>query len=135
MEWDHVFPEMTPPPGGLDALRARLKLETADGRAGHRDSLRPSWTLRIAAVAASIVLAVVTLWVVQTQPPRPILDLELLSSNPASVRLGLVPAPTEPVSVPEADRGRIAVERVEVHDPDVLFYRVAVLTEPLESKD
>lgn len=135
MKWDNVFPELTPPPGGLDALRARLSLEATDDGAGRRDRRLAARMFKLVAVAASIVVAVVTLWVLQAQAQRRTLDVAALSASPASVRLGLVPAPTEPVSVSTADRGRIAVERVATHDPSVLFYRVAVLSGPPESKD
>ncbi len=55
------------------------------------------------------------------------IDAEL---NPALIRLGVAEATGEPVSVPRDHRRRMAVERVAVDSPKVVFYRVAVIEDP-----
>jgi len=127
LDWKDVFPELTPPAGGVEALRERLGRETAQRPAGWHPTARARWVLSVAAAVTSIVVALAATWIISDRSGRRPLAA---SSNPTLIGLGLCPAPSEPVTVPESERGRIAVERIDTADPDVIFYRVAVLSSP-----
>jgi hypothetical protein len=119
----NLFEELTPPAGGLGQLRARLDQEPARQR-----RRRSAAAAGLAITAAGIILAVLLI-----PPGQPDLHTDLttiLAANPAAVRLGLANAPAEPVSIAPDQRHRMAVQRVEVADQKVLYYRVTVLNEP-----
>jgi hypothetical protein len=108
---ERIFEVLEPPAGGLDRLRARL---------GHdrrrRTAFRIAW-----AGAASLVLAAAT-----------VLMLTLPAGSPeefrdARVHLGLLPRPSESVTIPVGSRHRTAALRVPLPDDRVVFYRVSTL--------
>ncbi len=124
-EMDGIFKELTPLPGGLQALRNRLDDEP--GR--RRQRVRRRVYLTTCAAAAGLMLLLL-LWSPMTTMrgggvPALRIDAEL---NPALIRLGVVEAAADPLTVPRDHRQRMAVERVDVESPRVVFYRVAVLT-------
>ncbi len=125
-----LFERLDPPPGGLARLRVQLD---------ERERRAAAWRLRPLRWAVAVLLmgAIVGLAVVSFDRPRSGLDDRLLaaSSGPLGVRLGLAEPPSEAVSVPPGLRHRVAVERVEVEVPGVVYYRVAVLGEPGPSED
>jgi hypothetical protein len=118
-----LFEELTPPAGGLDQLRARLDQEPA--RQLRNRSLAAA---SIAIATAAVILAIL---ITPADQPRLYTDAStILAASPAAVRLGLTQAPTEPVSIAPQQRNHMAVQRVEVADKKVLYYRVTVLDEP-----
>jgi len=124
---ERVFENLAPPPGGLEDLRSKLDLEFGTS---YRAISISRWPLRSAvAAAAAAVLLFVGLSLVQTSTGE-FEALLNLTENPATARLGLSAFPSEPVSVMPRDRPRVVVKRVEVADPGVVFYRVAVLARP-----
>lgn len=120
--WHQVFEELKPPPGGLAALRARLdRAETEIPWS--RQQLVGRWAV-VAAACALTLLLVPLLW---HEPSTTWRDAVLEDGNPALVRLGLAEPAADVVSVPAGRRRMMAVEKVELGDPAVLYYRVAVL--------
>lgn len=118
-----LFEELMPPAGGLGQLRARLDQEPARQR-----RRRAAAAAGGALVAAGIILAVL---LIPSGEPGVRADLDaVLAACPAAVRLGLADAPAEPVSVAPGQRHRLAVQRVEVADQNVLYYRVIVVDRP-----
>ncbi|MFH1463386.1 MAG: hypothetical protein ABIO70_03270 [Pseudomonadota bacterium] len=117
-----VFVPLEPPPGGLQALRARLHGERTP---------RLAWAgaLAVAAAAAALVLAL----------PRPQPAGRALAEGWACGDAGLAPmlceARLEPVRVPPAERGRLALVATPSADPGVLIYRMAATNPPLSVEE
>ena len=113
-ELGRLFDQLTPPPGGLADLRRRIDRRAARRRRG----------FRLATACAGVaVVALLALWLalpLRSRGPAPWLDRDDLYA----VRLGLVAPPSEPVTVPAADKDRVAVQRVATRDPRIVFYRV-----------
>jgi hypothetical protein len=120
-----ILPILTPPPGGLERLHQRLLRES--------DSNWIRW--RTSALVLATVFICITIWLVTSQirlrnePDQITQALAMMKaeSNPALVRLGLADAPVEAVTVPVSQRRYMAVQRVAVSDPNVIYYRVSVL--------
>lgn len=126
--WKQVFEELPPPPGGIEALRSRLNEASAGEIRPRRLFRKVKWTFAAAAACAVIGLIFPGSLLLGVGSAGHQLKLRVTAEgNPALVRLGLGAPPTEAVSVPPNQRHRIAVERVSVDNPNVLFYRVAVL--------
>lgn len=104
-EW---FPDLAPPPGGLERLRARL-----DRR--RRPLARPLVGLALAAAA-------LLLWL-RLPPSHPTPAAPL--GPGIAVLTGL---PAEPVTVAPGETGGTAVTRVPTEDRGVVMYRVASTT-------
>jgi len=104
---------LEPPPGGVDGLRRRLARHARRRKATRRAS---------AGLVAVLVLAVGALTLREHRSRRPL--PEWATSDLLAVELGLVRAPTEPVSVPPEARGRVAVRRVPTGDARVALYLV-----------
>ncbi len=130
IRWDDVFEELTPAPGGLAKLRARLDEEAS--RRPRQAARRMRWAAAVATVVLVAAIATAVLWRGGTSSH---LELGAAADSPAMVGLGLAPAPTDPVTVPAADRGCVAVERIPVADSDVIYYRVVVLAPPSADAD
>ncbi len=119
-----LFPELTPAPGGLQALRRRLDEEPA------RRHRRVRRHVLAASLATTTVACVVVLLLAMPVPGTVSsvaalrIDADL---NPALIRLGVAEPAAEPVTVPRDHRTSVAVERVDVDNPKVVFYRVSVL--------
>jgi hypothetical protein len=129
IRWEQVFEELDPPPGGLEALRRRLHQASALESRARRRVRRTRLAVAAAAACLVIWLAIPGSWPLDQGPSS--LQLELASEgNPALVRLGLAAPQDEAVVVPVGVRHRIAVEQVTTGDPDVIYYRVAVLSRP-----
>jgi hypothetical protein len=85
-------------------------------------------------VAASVVFCLTLLIIIRSHDQaanrndfsRALSQLEA-ENNPAMIHLGLADPPREPVTVPVDQRSRIAVQRVTVTDPGVIYYRLDVL--------
>ncbi len=121
---DDLFVRLEPPPGGEALLRARL---AGAPRRSHR--------LRWAALTAVPAVAALLLWLALPRPAahrRAVAPYPL--SHPALIELGLEVAPTAPVTVPAAMRGRVAVTEVSVQ-PGVVYYRVASSLPGLDQDD
>ncbi|MCA9541016.1 MAG: hypothetical protein KC620_19080 [Myxococcales bacterium] len=102
---DLHFQRLDPPPGGLFALRRRLRAERQ----------RQRRRVVIGAAIGSLAAAVLALWLLPTQPP----PARIASDHPALVQLGLAPLPSQPVEVIGG-----AARRVETGRADVVFYLV-----------
>lgn len=94
-----VFPPLRPPPGGLEALRARL------------DRPARRWIGPVVVAGAAAIVLGLILWV---------------EPSPPSVALGVPWArPPEPVQILPEARDRLAVQRIETADARVVLYRIA----------
>jgi hypothetical protein len=120
------FPDLTPPPGGLEKLQRQLKQQPEPS--GMR--------LRVFALSLATVCICFTIWLAASEVNRegkPDYVAQALASliangDPALIRFGLADAPSEAVTVPSGERKYMAVERVAVPDPIVVYYRVAMLS-------
>ena len=120
---DRLFPDLVPPPGGLQRLRARL-----DARDERRPAL-PRWTWALPPVAAAVAALLLTI-----RPPAPPSAPRALPpapfSSPALVRLGLEALPSAAVTVPPEARDHVSIQAVPVATEGVIYYRVDVLSPP-----
>jgi len=119
-----IFAEMTPPPGGLERFRRRLEQES-----GHSHK---QWRYLVPAAVSLLFCIVLSVWIIDSfiserNPTDPFLAQLKAEYNPAMIRLGLADPPGEAVTVPVDQRSRMAVQRVTVSDPDVIYYRLDVL--------
>jgi len=121
-----LFPELTPPPRGLQALRWRLDEEPARR---HRRVRRHVLATSLASTAvACVVVLLLAMPVPGTVSSVAGLRIDA-DLNPALIRLGVVEPAAEPVTVPRDNRTSVAVERVDVDNPKIVYYRVSVLPE------
>ncbi len=120
-----VFRQHEPPPGGLARLRRRL----AEPRPRRR--IVPGLA---AAFAAAAIVAAVSWSLLRPTADRPrpgggdplaVFIDDTGSAPPALVEYGLAAEPDEPVSIAPNRRGQLAVSRVAVARPDVVFYWVS----------
>jgi len=93
---DDVFVELTPPPGGVSRLRARL------------DRRRRRWPVFTAAVAVAVVLIAVL----------------LPTSSPELSALMIASGERPAVSVPPSAARQLAVSPVETGTPTLVLYRL-----------
>jgi hypothetical protein len=121
MELEDLFVDLEPPSGGLQRLRRRLDAEPVE--APRRRRWRISWVT--AAAAAAVV--VVWLAVAPAILGGPTLMVAAEEALPGLVHLGLADPPSEPVTVPEEERSRVAIERVTTATDAVVYYRVVTL--------
>jgi hypothetical protein len=123
-----LFERLDPPPGGVTRLRAAI--ERHDRRRLEARRVR-SLCWAAAAAAATVLVWLAATWLSHPDGDvgRNRLALGADGADPALVGLGLADPPAERVSVPPAERHRVAVERVEVDVPGVVYYRVAVVSE------
>jgi len=119
---ERLFETLDPPADGLVILRYRL----ARQRRVRRARVRFGWA---AAVATPAVLAV-ALWAWGAPPRTSVWD----GISPESLARELVPEASAPVSIPEADRSRFAVQPL-VETEQVVYYRFASLTTLVEPAD
>ncbi|UCF68206.1 MAG: hypothetical protein JSV80_02575 [Acidobacteriota bacterium] len=107
---DRWLPELEPPPGGLTALRERL---------ARRESRRAVARFSYSA-AAVVVLALVSslLWFAPTRDASPL----AIGDDLIAIRLGLLDAPSELVSVAPDRRHKQALQRVATRDERVALY-------------
>ena len=111
-----LFDVLEPPRGGLAGLRARLERE---GRRRAR-ARRMRWA--VAGCVALLVLVAVSPWLRSTSAVDPLAaELQL-----ARMRLGIERAPTEPVTIPVAERHRVAAQRIPLSTDLVVLYRIGV---------
>lgn len=124
-----VFEQVDPPAGGLARLRARLDVE--QGRARRAGFWVAASTVALTAIAvAGAALAPRLGLPAEDTTGSPVDSLPGTGQmGPALASLGLAPVAAEPVSVPSAERGATAVERVPLPTDDVVFYLVATRTE------
>lgn len=120
-----VFPNLTPPPGGLEKLHQRLDRES--------DS---NWMRqRTPALALGIAFLCLAAWLIASQihsrkkPDQITQTLALLKSesHPVLVRFGLADPPAEAVTLPVGQRRYMTLQRVTVSDPNVIYYRISML--------
>jgi hypothetical protein len=112
---ERFFELLDPPPGGLKRLRSRI-----DGDRRRRRTFRLAWS----AAAAMLLIAAAASLSLSIPAGKQESDPRFLR---ARIHLGLLPPPAEPVTVPQGDRLRTAVQRIEGDDERVVFYRVASL--------
>ncbi len=131
-EPSNVFPNLTPPPGGLERLHQRLDRES--------DSNWMRW--RTPALALAIAFICLAAWLVTDQIrsrnksdkiTQALASLKS-ESHPVLVRFGLADPPVEAVAVPAARRRYMAVQQVAVTDPNVIYYRISML-ETMDADD
>ncbi len=130
IEWNDVFEELSPPPGGLETLQRRLNDIAVSNARSYRRTRRLKWAF--AACTACLVIWLGFLGYLPTRQRSRGHGVTLAAvavGNPALVRLGLVVPTSDAVSVPPDQRHRMAVERVLVDNPNVIYYRVAELPE------
>jgi len=127
LEWKQVFPNLAPPPRGLEKLQSRLDREPAEKQRLER-FLRPArWIPAAAATGMMLWMAVSATRPDNNRGPS-LLDLVTRDvENPALIRLGLAPAPVETVTLLPNETHRVSAERVGVDDPNVVYYRILVL--------
>lgn len=116
---ERFFEDLTPPPGGLNALRVRIERERTR-RLRFRVATATAVTL-IALFVGVFVMRPVSLPYGSESP------VDLISgaaSDPGVISLGLAPLPSEPITVPSSERHRMAAQRVSTADPTVVFYLI-----------
>ena len=124
-EQPNVFPNLTPPPGGLEMLHKRLERGP--------DSNWMRW--RIPALVVATVFICFAGWLISDQirlRNKSIKITQALASlrsesHPVLVRFGLADPPAEAVTVPVGQHRHMAVQRVAVADPRVIYYRISML--------
>ncbi len=108
-----VLDPLSPPSGGLVRLRTRIA----------RDEVRRVSGRRVRVGLGALVVAVGVGWAALNRGSDPVAaspELDL-----ARMSLGLLPAPTEPLTLPEAARATTAVLRVSLPTDQVVFYVMA----------
>jgi len=121
-----LFPELTPPPGGLQKLRLRLDKERESRH-------RRAYGVALALASALVIFLVLHLGVGVSWPGSrsdDALQRLILASggpNPALVRLGLAEAPPAAVTLTAREQRRVALQPVPVADSRVIYYRVVVV--------
>ena len=108
-----LFEPFDPPGGGLEGLRKKMAREPA----------------RRLQLAAAFLLLLATLGLA-TRLPFGGGRSELPELDQARMRLGMVSQPSEPLTIPEGERGMAAARRIQLPDEDVLFYLVSSLDQP-----
>ncbi|MEM7247330.1 MAG: hypothetical protein AAF533_18455 [Acidobacteriota bacterium] len=111
---DHVFHQHAPPPGGLDALRERLRSE--------RRALAARRRRRVVGLALAPVALVLIVLVPRLREPAP--DPAWLAARDHAVQLTTNPTP---LRLSDDQRAHAAVLRVPLPDDDVVFYWVSKL--------
>jgi len=119
---ERLFETLDPPADGLGILRYRLARE----RRVRRARVRFGWAAAVATPAA-LAFAV---WFWGATPRTSVWD----GVSPEALAGELVPEASAPVSIPEADRNRFAVQPI-VETEKVVYYRFASLTTLVESAD
>jgi len=125
---EHIFPELIPPSGGLEKLRRRLGKEP--------ESRRMRWNRPVLALTGAVILICLVLWPITgriIRGGRQDFTAQIPASlktgaNPAMFRLGLADMPFETVTVPIELRNSMAVQRVSVSDPNVIYYRIDIIS-------
>lgn len=110
---ERLFETLEPPAGGLEGLRSRLARDTRRRR------------IRTRALAGTATLAVVAVATWATLASRSGADDLPPEFALARMHLGLMPLPSEPVTIPDERRGDTAIHRVPLPTDDVIFYLVA----------
>lgn len=110
-----LFETLEPPRGGLAGLRARLERE------GVRRRRIRAVQLAGALAAVPAIVIVLLLWPAHRPAPDPLQD-ELRG---ARLRLGLLPRPSEVLTVAPDRRASAAVRRVPLDTERVLFFWVS----------
>ena len=111
-----IFDTLSPPPGGLTRLRARI-------RADRRHRLRN----RSLALSAATTVALVLPALLLAPGGNALESLPGLASDPLAIRMGLVDPPAEVVSIRPDLRGQYAVRQVPTSDERVVFYMIGSL--------
>lgn len=120
-----IFTELTPPPGGLERFRRRLEQES-----GHSPR---RWRYLVPAAVSLFFCVALSVWIHdlyisgEKSPTDPLMAQLKAEYNPAMIRLGLADLPREAVTVPVDQQSRMAVQRVAVSNPDVIYYRIDVI--------
>ena len=112
MKRGEVFERLSPPPGGLADLRARLD---------RGPSLLRSY---VPAGAALVAAAAVFLFAESPAPPPDLIARAHAKDDGAEIVLGLAPAQKDPVVLGDAVSTTAALERVPTSRSDVAFYWV-----------
>jgi len=105
---------LEPPPGGVAGLRRRL---------ARRDRRRAAARGAAAALVLVALIAAGALTLREVDRERRRVP-DWARNDLMAVELGLVEAPSEPVSVPPAERNRLAVAPIPTRDARVVMYLV-----------
>jgi hypothetical protein len=112
-----LFDQLDPPPGGLTGLRRRIL----------RDARRQVRRRLMRGSVVVVLLLGLTSWVaVQFRASSDVVSPEL---DLVRIHLGLLPVSSQVVTIPEAQRSTLAVQRVPLPTDQVVFYRVASIEE------
>jgi hypothetical protein len=106
------FEALDPPPGGVERLRERI------ARSGRARARRRRVVRGLAALPVLAVLA----WAMRPEADAP--APAFFEFSPTRIGLGIDAPPDEPVTVPPADRGSVAISRVSLGTDAVLLYLV-----------
>lgn len=114
---ERLFDTLEPPAGGLTGLRGRIA----------RDTRRQATMRRLQAATAAMVVVGLVSWAVVAQRQQvtaltPQFDLVRMS-------LGLLPPPSEVLTIPEDQRDDTAVRRVPLPTDEVVFYMVGSISD------
>ncbi len=113
-----VFPKITPPPGGLDGLRRRM-------REREEAAPRACWP-RLMPVGAVALAVAIVLVVVARRGIDPVAAARSFGGA-SEVALGLARAPSETVTLTGESRETAALVQVPSGDPHVAIYMVGTL--------
>ena len=114
---ERVLRTLEPPPGGLIALRARIA----------RDAHRRVGVRRLQVVAGTTLLVGLVTWAaVDWRGQRDTLPAEF---DLVRMSLGLSAAPSEPLTIPVAQRTHTAARRVPLPTDQVVFYLIGSIQE------
>ena len=113
-----VFPKITPPPGGLDRLRRRMRV---------REEAAPrAWWPRLVPVGSVALAAAIVLIVVARRNVDPFAAARSFG-GPSEVALGPARSPSDAVTLAGESRETGALVRVPTGDPHVAIYMVGTL--------
>ena len=114
---ERLFEDLTPPPGGLRSLRARLDYERT-----RRQRYRVATAMGVTLIALFVGVFLVKPIPLQHAAQPPVNLISESVTDPGVISLGLAPLPSEPIIIQPSERHRVAVQRVPTDNDAVVFY-------------